>query len=315
MTHSSTTQTPDHQTVELSTGRLRSWLVFIFRLLLLGVSSGFALMLGIAIAQFFPAQTQDPPFLERAFRQTDAWIDTLRRLPQPWQQDATPSVPPATTAPGDSDSASPSVQLNDTEQQRLQSELTRLESDLSALGDRAAALERRMGVQNSAESVEARIQTLEQQLNAEASGTGTNPATNPETTAVPAVNALTAALTADRSETLMVTLPSDALFTSGETVLRSGSQEILDSIISDLQGYPGATIRIGAHTDAQAQPGAGDRVRSFEQAKLVEQYLAAKLGDSYHWVVIGYGGSQPLVENDTPANRQRNRRVEIAIEP
>lgn len=119
-------------------------------------------------------------------------------------------------------------------------------------------------------------------------------------------------------DTLKVTLPTDALFSQGQTTLQAGSEAVLDSLLADLQRYPGATIRVGAHSDKQAADPAdpaGDRARTFEQATAVEQYLSSKLGEDYRWTVTGYGASQPLADNSTPVNRQRNRRIELVIEP
>jgi OmpA-OmpF porin, OOP family len=93
--------------------------------------------------------------------------------------------------------------------------------------------------------------------------------------------------------------------------LRSEASIVLDSIMADLQRYPGAAIRVAAHVDGQ---GDGDQARSFEQAKAVKQYLADKLGNNYQWVAIGYGHSRPLVDKNA-ADRQRNRRIEITLDP
>jgi outer membrane protein OmpA-like peptidoglycan-associated protein len=120
----------------------------------------------------------------------------------------------------------------------------------------------------------------------------------------------------------MVTLPSDTLFDSTQTSLRPESLAILDSLIGDLQRYPVATIRVSAHVDEQGTVEA-DRSLSFEQAQAVKQYLTSKLGKNYQWVAIGYGHSRPLAGSPSPGNssplpqsdRQRNRRIEIALDP
>lgn len=108
-------------------------------------------------------------------------------------------------------------------------------------------------------------------------------------------------------------LPSDALFEINQTILRPEAGPILNQIASELQNYPGATILIAAHTD-----GAGtekdNRTLSFRQAQVIEQYLTSALNKRYHWLVVGYGETKPIAPNDTPANLQRNRRVEIAIQ-
>jgi len=52
---------------------------------------------------------------------------------------------------------------------------------------------------------------------------------------------------------------------------------------------------------------------SFARAEAVTRYLSNVLGEKYHWVAIGYGESRPSVDNSSDANRQRNRRIEVAI--
>jgi outer membrane protein OmpA-like peptidoglycan-associated protein len=111
---------------------------------------------------------------------------------------------------------------------------------------------------------------------------------------------------------LKVTLPSDVLFEQSNSVLRQEAGLILDKIVADLRNYPASTIRIGAHTDTQGEA-EDNRELSFRRAKSVEQYLARTLGKQYRWLVVGYGETRPLVANDTNANEQRNRRVEIAV--
>jgi OmpA-OmpF porin, OOP family len=113
---------------------------------------------------------------------------------------------------------------------------------------------------------------------------------------------------------LIVTLPSDVLFDASQTNFSQTSSIVLDSLIGDLQRYPGATIRVAAYVDEQGGLEA-DRARSFGQAKAVKQYLASKLGENYQWVAIAYGHSRPIAGNGTPLDRQRNRRIEIAIDP
>jgi outer membrane protein OmpA-like peptidoglycan-associated protein len=116
-----------------------------------------------------------------------------------------------------------------------------------------------------------------------------------------------------QSGKLKVTLPSDLLFEENNSILRSEASLILDKIVADLRSYPASTILIAAHTDATAAT-EDNRELSFRRAKAVEQYLAKTLGNQYRWLTVGYGETRPLVPNDTPADKQRNRRVEIAVE-
>jgi outer membrane protein OmpA-like peptidoglycan-associated protein len=97
------------------------------------------------------------------------------------------------------------------------------------------------------------------------------------------------------------------------SILRPEAGLILDKIVADLRDYPSSTIRIAAHSDTDGEA-EDNRELSYRRAKAVEQYIASALGEKYRWLVVGYGETLPLVANDTSANQQRNRRVEIAVD-
>jgi peptidoglycan-associated lipoprotein len=78
MTKLSTAQATEHQSSQRSPGGGRSFLVLIFRLLLLIVGSSFAGLLGIAVAQFYPAQIQETPVLEKVLQRSEALIRVIR---------------------------------------------------------------------------------------------------------------------------------------------------------------------------------------------------------------------------------------------
>lgn len=78
MTKSSTAQATEHQSARRSPGAGRSFLVLIFRLLLLAVGGSFAGLLGIAVAQFYPAQIQETPMLEKILQRSEVLIRDIR---------------------------------------------------------------------------------------------------------------------------------------------------------------------------------------------------------------------------------------------
>ncbi|MBW4516784.1 MAG: OmpA family protein [Timaviella obliquedivisa GSE-PSE-MK23-08B] len=257
-------------------------LVLIFRLLLLGISGSLAALVGIAIAQFYPDTAQEPPIVEKALRQSQNWVNQQKQALFPAPQPLTAPSPASPIAPSPINQLPPpSAPLSKADRDKLQAELAQLQAQLKGLGDRAATIETQLG---------------ETQLGSSA--------------------------TTPLGQALIVTLPSDSLFDATQTTLRPESLALLDSLISDLQRYPGATVRVLAHVDEQGAV-AADRSRSFEQAKVVKQYLSSKLGENYQWVAIGYGHSRPLAGNSSQGDstrmsqgdRQRNRRIEIAIDP
>jgi OmpA-OmpF porin, OOP family len=296
------------QSPQPSAGQGWGFLVFIFRLLLLGVGGSFAALAGIAIAQFQPApQTQDPPWVEKVVRGSrSVWAEleqvptTLGLAPPAASPLPSASLPPA----GSSNPASP--QLSEADQQKLQTDLTQLQGELAKLRDRPQLSEDERAKQ--AVVLEQRIRTIQQQLSSTRFTVPTDAPSTDQSGVPPATSRVST------SDTLLVTLPIDALFSNNQTSLQPDSATILDTILTDLQRYPGATIRISAHSDNQGSEG-DDRARTFEQATAVEQYLASKLGKDYHWAVAGYGHSKPLANDGTDISRQRNRRIEIVIEP
>lgn len=142
--------------------------------------------------------------------------------------------------------------------------------------------------------------------------TGSPSATGSPTTAPGAAPIVSASVS--QTGSLTVTLPSDVLFAADQRTLRPEANQVLDIVMTDLQNYPESEIRVAVYTDAQGDV-AGDRNRTFSQAQSIKRYLADKLGDRYHWLVAGYGSQTPIAPNDTSLNRQRNRRIEITIQP
>ncbi len=324
MTKSPAAQTPEYPAPQRSPSRGRGVLVLVFRLLLLGVSGVTAWLIGVAVAQFYPAQTTEMPLLERFLRQTDSVWGDMGNLPRIWggndrseplvsPQPLPPALPTASPQP---EVSPPPPSLSEAQRQELQSELSSLQSDLEALGDRTATIESQLGVSRPAAPLENRLRTIDEQLSPDSnpSADAAAPTSEVESPNVTAPVVTPQANERSPANMLMVTLPSDALFDRSPSSLRPESQIILDSIINDLQRYPGAAIRIAAHTDDRETP-TQNRLLSFEQAQAVEAYLSAALGDQYHWLVVGYGQSRPVADNNSTASRQRNRRIEITIDP
>lgn len=252
-------------------------LVLIFRLLLLSVGGGLALISGIVFAYFYPNPNPEQPLL----------LKILQRL------ESKQAIAPANASPIKPESNNP--QLTPVQQQQTAAKLTKLQEQVQQLSNEITALESQLGLGVSNLGVETRLQAIAQQIPGISS--------NNENTATPSTTAL---------GKLKVTLPSDLLFAENNT-LRPDSRLILDKIISDLRDHPESTIRVSAHTDNTGD-NQDNRELSFQRAKAVEQYLAEALGNKYKLLTMGEGATHPLVPNDSPTNQQRNRRLEIAVE-
>jgi peptidoglycan-associated lipoprotein len=305
-------QKPSIPPTRVSKSRGKGLLVLslIFRLLLLGVGSGFAWVLGMAIAQIYPSGAAEMPLAERLLRLTQNLTPSPKRTPA----NQIPALPAPTATP------SPQSKVSPAQREKLQSDLRQLQGEINALIGRTAALESQLGISRPTETLEKRLQLMSRELAAPETAAspvpalpaiGSSPSLNPETVNTAPQNANNRVLAGDG---LMVTLPSDVLFDTGSISLRPGTSAILDNLVADLGNYEGATVRVAGHTDDAGEV-ADNRNVSLARAQAVVQYLSGVLGPKYHWVAIGYGESSPSVDNSSDTNRQRNRRIEVAISP
>lgn len=113
-------------------------------------------------------------------------------------------------------------------------------------------------------------------------------------------------------EGIKITFDSGILFASNQATLQTEAQSNLTRLAEILQKYSDTNVLIEGHTDSQ---GAEDYnlELSRRRAQSVENYLAQQNVDATRFKLMGYGEGQPVADNATPAGRQANRRVEIAI--
>lgn len=84
----------------------------------------------------------------------------------------------------------------------------------------------------------------------------------------------------------------------------------LDEVVAILQSNPRLEARLEGHTDNTGQEPANGLL-SEKRAKRCRDYLITKGIDPKRLSYLGHGSNKPFVPNDSRANRQLNRRVEI----
>jgi type VI secretion system protein ImpK len=118
--------------------------------------------------------------------------------------------------------------------------------------------------------------------------------------------------TPDRST---VVLHGDGVFASGSADVRAPFEGLLARIGDALRPVPGKVIVIG-HTDDVPSASArfpSNWALSKARAATVVRLLAERSGPTSRYSVEGRGETEPLVRNDSAANRARNRRVVIVV--
>jgi len=113
-------------------------------------------------------------------------------------------------------------------------------------------------------------------------------------------------------EGIKITFDSGILFDIDKSNLRPVSETNLTKLAKILNKYPDTNILIEGHTD---NTGTEDynMALSKDRAQSVSRYLATVEVASARFSIAGYGEAQPIVMNDNPEGRQKNRRVDIAV--
>ena len=94
--------------------------------------------------------------------------------------------------------------------------------------------------------------------------------------------------------------------------LRPESFVELDRVVKLLQENPAIEIEMSAHTDSYGSDEYNFKL-SDNRARSVMEYIISKGIATNRIISHGYGESVPVAANDTPENRQLNRRVEFKI--
>ncbi len=116
---------------------------------------------------------------------------------------------------------------------------------------------------------------------------------------------------------IIIRINEKGSFPSGSAILKAGFDPVMDKITAAVKRAKGRVV-IAGHTDNI--PMSSDLYRSnwelsASRAVTVAQYMLAKKGmDPKRIVVEGLADTHPLVPNNSPANRAKNRRVEIIIQ-
>ncbi|AOM40243.1 DotU family type VI secretion system protein [Xenorhabdus hominickii] len=119
----------------------------------------------------------------------------------------------------------------------------------------------------------------------------------------------------DMTDRSVVTLKGDVLFTTGATKINSRYLAVIRDVAEALNHFNGEILVTG-YTDnisISSRRFPSNYALSFARAKSVQQELQRYLAQPERVKTEGKGANNPLVPNDTPSNRAKNRRVEIAL--
>ncbi len=130
-----------------------------------------------------------------------------------------------------------------------------------------------------------------------------------------------------RDNRMLIQLPGDVLFDSGSDKLKDTGLEILKQVAEVIRNDVDLNKRefqVAGHTDSKPLKGGAFRDNwglSAMRARSVLVYLTTPVEEkggglpTANWSAAGYADTDAVSENESEQGRQRNRRVELVVQP
>ena len=121
-----------------------------------------------------------------------------------------------------------------------------------------------------------------------------------------------------RDGRMVLQLPGDVLFESGQVIVKAEGQRALEQIAGILKTLPGKRFQIAGHSDnvpISSVRFASNWALSAARAVAVVRLLVNRGVPAEALSAAGYGEFSPVGPNDTPDHRAQNRRIEITLVP
>jgi outer membrane protein OmpA-like peptidoglycan-associated protein len=109
-------------------------------------------------------------------------------------------------------------------------------------------------------------------------------------------------------------MPGDVTFETNSASLNSSFFEVLDSVALVLNEYKSTLVTVAGYTDSTG-PADYNQKLSERRASTVALYLHSRGVAKERLAAVGHGENRPVAGNNTAEGRERNRRVEITLDP
>lgn len=121
-----------------------------------------------------------------------------------------------------------------------------------------------------------------------------------------------------RDGRMVLQLPNDVLFESGQVDIKPRGQAALKQVGAVLKTIDGRHFQVAGHTDnvpIDTSRYPSNWELSTARGVEVVRFLIAQGVSPALLAAAGYGEFDPITGNDTPKGRMRNRRIEITVQP
>ena len=135
----------------------------------------------------------------------------------------------------------------------------------------------------------------------------------------PAAIQIPGAIVQNEGAVIRIRVPSDQLFPPGSGQLNPNAYQVLDNVATAiLRSYPRQRVVVEAHTDAGSTGGASASPYQLAAAQaqvVVDQLVRRNTLPIQQLTVVAHGANFPRGDNQSPAGRAENRRIEFVVYP
>jgi outer membrane protein OmpA-like peptidoglycan-associated protein len=115
-------------------------------------------------------------------------------------------------------------------------------------------------------------------------------------------------------DNITLNMPGNITFATNSADLNASFFAVLDSVSRVVNEFEQTVIEVAGHTDSTGSD-AYNQTLSEQRSASVATYLQTRDVLYERIIRVGMGESRPIANNDTPAGRQLNRRVELTLVP
>jgi outer membrane protein OmpA-like peptidoglycan-associated protein len=113
---------------------------------------------------------------------------------------------------------------------------------------------------------------------------------------------------------IILNMPGNVTFETDRSDLRSDFYEVLSSVSLVITEYDKTIVEVAGYTDSTGAEQYNLEL-SGRRAESVSAYLRSRGVSGMRLNTLAFGETKPIASNATPAGRQQNRRVELALVP
>tara|TARA_B100000745_G_scaffold297988_2_gene245814 strand:- start:11533 stop:12462 length:930 start_codon:yes stop_codon:yes gene_type:complete len=117
-----------------------------------------------------------------------------------------------------------------------------------------------------------------------------------------------------QGDVLILNMPGNITFDTGSAGLKASFYQTLNSIVLVLKEFDKTSIEVIGHTDSVGSD-TSNQVLSEKRAFAVQHYLNTQGIAPARTRAYGVGEQYPIADNNSPAGREMNRRVEMRLLP